>query len=269
MPRPPHPRRAISLIELVTALAILAIVLGLTLAAIQRVRESARRAECLNRLRQQGHAVLNYELASGHLPPGAVWGPFPRLGVPAGVGHGMWVFLLPHLEQSSVKAAHRIDRRYDHPENQPANTARLAILMCPNGDPGRVEEWKGGRYGGVADYVPLEVNPFLADLAMIDVVKCFESALPANKLIQLTDITDGASSTILLAEAGGRPGVAWSSPLVPAGLREIFGGAGGMHRGGAPVCLVDGSVRFLSESVDFRVLGRLATRAGGETIGEW
>jgi prepilin-type processing-associated H-X9-DG protein len=42
-----------------------------------------------------------------------------------------------------------------------------------------------------------------------------------------------------------------------------------MHRGGAPVCLVDGSVRFLSESVDFRVLGRLATRAGGETIGEW
>jgi type II secretory pathway pseudopilin PulG len=101
MPRHHPTRRAISMTELLVAIAILAIALGLVLAAIQRLRESARRAECLNRLRQQGLAVLHYETASTHLPPGAVWGPFPRLGIPAGAGHGLWVFLLPHLDQGA------------------------------------------------------------------------------------------------------------------------------------------------------------------------
>lgn len=262
-------RRAFSLIELLVAIAVIGILIGLTLAAVQRVREAARRTECLNRLRQQGLAVLHYEAATGHLPPGAVRGPFPQLGVPAGVGHGLWVFLLPHLEQSTVAARYRIELPYDHPDNQPGATARLAVLTCPNADPGRVQEWSSSRYGGVADYVPLDVNPFLADIAMIDPVACFEGALPANKLIKLVEIADGTSNTILLAEAGGRPGVAWSSPLVPAGLREVFGGSNGFHRGGAPVCMADGSVRFLPDSMDLRVLGRLATRAGGEMIGDW
>jgi hypothetical protein len=189
--------------------------------------------------------------------------------VPAGTSHSLWVFLLPHLDRSPVKSRHRIDKRYDHPDNQQANTARIAVLMCPNSDPSRIEQWKAGCYGGVADYAPLEVNPFLADLAMMQEVKCFEGALPANKILQLADITDGASNTILLAEAGGRPGVAWSSPLIPAGVREVFGGSNGFHRGVSPFCMADSSVRFLSDTADFRLLGRLATRAGGELVGEW
>ena len=72
MPRTHSLRRGFSLLELVVVLAILGVLAGLTLAAIQRVREVARRTECLNRLRQQGLAALNYESATGHLPPGAV-----------------------------------------------------------------------------------------------------------------------------------------------------------------------------------------------------
>jgi len=265
----PLARRAFSLIELLVAIAIVGVLVGLTFAAVQRVRESARRTECLNRLRQQGLAVLHYESTTGHLPPGAVRGPFPQLGVPAGAGHGLWVFVLPHLDQAPVAACYRLDRPFDHPDNQPGATARLAVLTCPNADPGRVEEWGASRYGGVADYAPLEVNPFLADLAMIDPVTCFEAALPANRLVKLAEITDGTSNTLLLAEAGGRPGVAWCSPLLPVGLREVFGRSNGFHRGGAPACLADGSARLLPDSMDVRVLGRLATRAGGEVIGDW
>jgi prepilin-type N-terminal cleavage/methylation domain-containing protein len=261
--------RGFSLIELIVVLAIIGVLSGLVLGAVQRAREAARRVDCMNQLRQQGISVLNFESITGRLPPGAVRGPFPRLGVPDGVGHGMWVFLLPYLDYATVAKQYHLDKTFDHPDNQPGATARLRVLVCPNAPMGRIEEWDPPLYGGVADYVPLEVNPFLADLALIDPVSNFESALPANKLIKLSDITDGTANTILLAEASGRPGVAWSSPLSPAGLRQVFGGSNGFHRGGSPVCLADGSVHFLHDSIDLRVLARLATRAGGEVIDDW
>src|SRR5262249_22632539 len=133
------PRRGFSLIELVVVLAIMAVLTGLTLTAVQRVRAAAKRTECLNRLKNQGLAVLSYESCHGHLPPGAVWGPFPRLGVPDGAGHGLWAFLLPHVEQAPAADRYRFDLSYDHPDNQPAATTRIAVLVCPNLDPGRVE----------------------------------------------------------------------------------------------------------------------------------
>src|SRR5262249_17290045 len=98
-------------------------------------------------------------------------------------------------------------------------------------------------------------------------VENFNGPLPANGTVRMTEITDGTSTTILLAEATGRPGVAWSSPLIPANLRHVFPGSGGPHRNGTPACMADGSVHFLSSSIDLRILGRLATRAGGEPVG--
>jgi prepilin-type processing-associated H-X9-DG protein len=118
----------------------------------------------------------------------------------------------------------------------------------------------------VADYAPLDVNPFLADLGLIDPVDNFAGPLPASATVRLVDIIDGASNTILLAEAGGRSGVAWCSPLLPVGLRQVFPGPGGPHGDGTPACMADGSVHFLRSSIGLRVLGRLATRAGGEPV---
>jgi prepilin-type N-terminal cleavage/methylation domain-containing protein len=141
------PRRGFSLIELLVVSAILAVLAGLTLAAVQRARESAQRTQCLNRLKNLALAVLNYESAHGHLPPGAVWGPFPRLGVPDGAGHGLWAFLLPQMEQTAVAQRYRFDLSFDDPANQPAATVRIAGLMCPNLDPGRVEAWEPPRFG--------------------------------------------------------------------------------------------------------------------------
>jgi prepilin-type N-terminal cleavage/methylation domain-containing protein len=262
-------RRGFSLIELLVVIAICAVLMGLILAAVQRAREAAKRTECLNKLRQQALAVLNYESSHGYLPPGVIQGPFAPFGIPDGVGHSMWVFVLPYIEQAPVASRYRLDRSYDSPVNQPAATARLTVLMCPNADPTRVEDWGGGLYGCVADYSPIDVNPFLADIGVIDPVSCFDSALPANKLVKITDITDGTSTTLLLAEAAGRPGVAWSSPLLPVGLRQVFARSGGFHFNGSNMCLADGSARFVSSSTSLRIIGRLSTRAGGEVIGDW
>jgi prepilin-type N-terminal cleavage/methylation domain-containing protein len=259
-------RRGFTLLELLVVIAIVAVLMGLMLAAVQRAREAAKRTECMNRLKNQGLAVLHFESVEGYLPPGAVWGPFPALGVFDGAGHGLWAFLLPYLEQAPAADRYRFDLSYDHPNNQPAATTRIAVLMCPNLDPGRVEPWDPPRFGGVADYVPLDANPFLADLGLIDPVANFDGPLPANQTVRLAEVTDGTSTTILLAEATGRPGVAWSSPLLPAGLRQVFPGPGGPHLHGTPACMTDGSVHFLHDSIDLHILGRLATRAGGEVV---
>ena len=208
-----------------------------------------RRTDCLNRLRQQGLAVLNYESAAGHLPPGAVQGPFTPLGIPAGAGHGLWVFLLPHLDQSAIANRYHLNLPYNHPDNQPAAAAQPPRFSSVRTPSGRVQVWDGSPTGRRGRLRPLEVNPFLADIGLIDPVAHFESVLPANEFANLNEITHGTSNTILLAEAGGRPGMAWSSPLSPVDLREVFGGSTVFHRGGSPGCMADGSARFFSTSM--------------------
>jgi hypothetical protein len=126
-------------------------------------------------------------------------------------------------------------------------------------------DWGTGQ-GGVTDYAPFDVSPFLADIGKIDPVANFAGPLPSNGMVRMTDITDGTANTILLAEASGRPGVAWSSPDAMLSLTQFFGGNGGLHWGGSHTCMADGSVHFLNNSLDLRGLARLATRAGGEVL---
>ena len=114
--------------------------------------------------------------------------------------------------------------------NQPVVTARIAVLLCPTSNPDRVEEWSGGHFGGVADFGPIEVNPFLADIAEIDPSDDFEGDLPVNGTVRLTEIGDGASNTLLIAEAAGRPGMAWSSPSIMVSIKSMLGGTAQSQR---------------------------------------
>jgi prepilin-type N-terminal cleavage/methylation domain-containing protein len=260
-------RRGFTLIELVVVIAIFGVLTGLTLAAVHQVRQGALRGRCLNNLRNQALAVHHYESMHGRLPPGAAQGPFAPGGVPDGASHGLWAFLLRQLDRPDLAGRYHLNRSHDHPDNAAAAAAPLTVLRCPGQPPPAPEAAEAGPGAG-ADYGPIEVNPFLADIGLIDPASNFDGALPVNGTISLADIRDGTSQTLLVAEAGGRPGVAWCSPTILLGVRQVFPGGGGPHRGGTCAAMADGSARFLSDRIDLRLLARLATRDGGEPVGD-
>src|SRR5262249_33787869 len=99
-------RSGFTLIELLVVIAIIAVLIGLLVPAVQKVRESANRLKCANNLKQIGIACHNYNDTAGVLPPGVAdpgqrpWRPVPRTG-----SHGFWSWLaliLPFVEQDNL-----------------------------------------------------------------------------------------------------------------------------------------------------------------------
>src|SRR5881396_922432 len=105
--------RGFTLIELLVVIAIIAILIGLLLPAVQKVREAAARTQCQNNLKQLGIACNNYQSSFDYLPPGYLavpkdgpaWATYGGSGSPPGTGGqqlGLLVFLLPYIEQDNV-----------------------------------------------------------------------------------------------------------------------------------------------------------------------
>jgi prepilin-type N-terminal cleavage/methylation domain-containing protein/prepilin-type processing-associated H-X9-DG protein len=297
-----HRQRAFTLIELLVVIAIIAILIGLLLPAVQKVREAAARTSCDNNLKQIGLAMLNYESAMHGFPP--------RRNTVVGTQRGWGPVILPYVEQTALSGNYNYNANFYDAVNAPNIIVPLKLFYCPSTPSNRtvtVSQNTGGEVstGAAGDY--FGPNSFASSLYGVQSLSGnnMDTAMSDNSNRKLTDITDGLSNTLLVTEQAGRPnfyilGVqqasntamsnyAWWGPWASYQVFsvEIFGGdgitkdgAGGpctincnnsqgvyaFHTGGANAVFADGSVHFLSSAISPTELFALVTINGAEVL---
>jgi prepilin-type N-terminal cleavage/methylation domain-containing protein/prepilin-type processing-associated H-X9-DG protein len=140
-------RTGFTLIELLVVIAIIAILIGLLLPAVQKVREAAARLQCQNNLKQLGLAIMNYESTYGFLPPDekdlAANDPNDVSGAIASgngaLGHSMFTLILPYIEQNNVYQMINVNLSLFDPANlppplgtNPAFSTVIKTFLCPS-----------------------------------------------------------------------------------------------------------------------------------------
>ncbi|MGO8897574.1 MAG: DUF1559 domain-containing protein [Isosphaeraceae bacterium] len=129
-----------TLIELLVVIAIIAVLIALLLPAVQSAREAARRAQCVNNLKQLGLALANYESAQGIYPYGMArenigpnaWAAYGYQPYQYYVGSSIFVRLLPYLEQQVLASAYNTSLIEWVADNSTVNATGLSVLWCPS-----------------------------------------------------------------------------------------------------------------------------------------
>src|SRR6266852_4686899 len=134
-------RRGFTLLELLVVIAIIAVLIGLLLPAVQKIRESANRMQCLNNLKQMGVALHNYHDAYGSFPAGFIstlTDPSWRFGgncnafpPERGPGWSFFVLMLPYLEQNLYRSI-RLDLPIMDPANDTPRRTSVKSYLCPS-----------------------------------------------------------------------------------------------------------------------------------------
>jgi prepilin-type N-terminal cleavage/methylation domain-containing protein/prepilin-type processing-associated H-X9-DG protein len=297
-------RRGFTLIELLVVIAIIAILIGLLLPAVQKIREAANRMKCSNNLKQLGLAMHNYNDTNDHLPGNI------RPSAVSTVRVRWTTFLLPFYEQDNIFKIYNQAVNWSDPSNAQAVAIPLKVMQCPSSqsnnkfDASPDNGWTDTRYA-VGDYSGIYwswyTDPNTVGLPGI---------LSKTDNVRLTDVTDGLSNTIHLTESTAKPDRWLNGKLVqPASLSTRINGGGwcrpasditapdasspinvtngfilngypdskyntdptgqiyGFHTGGVNVLLGDGSVRFMKSTIQLATLQSLISRNGGEVIG--
>jgi prepilin-type N-terminal cleavage/methylation domain-containing protein/prepilin-type processing-associated H-X9-DG protein len=299
-------RRGYSLIELLVVIALLAILVGLLLPAVQKVRAAAARTHCANHLRQLGIGLHTFASTTGYLPSSGQ-GTNYATDPPSVMFelHSTFTQLLPYMEQENVYRQMDLSRAYNATaENRAAAQTVIPILICPS-NPLRPQPRDAAGYG-CTDFTPVyyvDIDPITGERNKFRRV---DGGLILGRS-PVWAITDGTSNTIAIAEDVGRNDtmtMIYPDPL--GGLRQVhrwaepdcaigiskginnnahpFGGPPAcpwstnncgpneeifsFHPGGAQVVFCDGHIAFLRQSMDPRTLRKLVTRTGGEVISD-
>ena len=232
---------------------------------------------------------------------GAVSDLCKRLGVTAnGVNHSWAIFILPHLEQGNLFANYNLNADCTSSANKSARETQVAVFLCPTvptGSFGRMNVVSATVSYASADYGPC--NAYSANLesaGYVDVSVNRNGILQVNKAYGIPEVTDGTSNTFLVSEDAGRPDEHRAGRLYASGGQTDGGWADhnseyiihgfdatgttnpgschtnctngneiySFHSGGANHVFADGSVRFISQTMDIRLFVRFVTRAGND-----
>ena len=228
---------------LVVVLVCGGILAALLLPAVQAARGAARRAQCINNMKQIGLALHNYNSAYGCFPPAYI---ADENGRPM---HSWRVLILPFLEQQAIYDRYDFNEPWDGPNNRQLADTVVNVYRCPS-DNNNVDETE-------TDYL-MVVGP-----------NAFSDGPTARKV---ADITDGTSNTIMLVEMS-NSGVNWMEPVdwdtTTASFTIDDGSPGELrseHPGLVNVGFADGSVRSLSNDESPENLKAMTTINGGEMV---
>ncbi len=295
-------RSAFTLIELLVVIAIIAILIGLLLPAVQKVRDAAARMKCSNNLKQWALAMHGYHDAIGKFPFGACNNP-----------RQSWVmYLWPYVEQNALAQRNNYTQPFYAPPGTIGNTmnglcgARVPLYYCPsdNGSdlnsPSAYYQRTRGNYVVNWGNTPYDTPPSSATAPFYHVGG--NRSTPG--VVKITSITDGTSNTLMMSEtlmalspddndwrgdvhnddgvfkfmtittpnSSAPDVVGWAvgptnDPYMPYTTSgSEYSAARSRHTSGVNAALCDGSIRFFTNSTDATSWAYMGTMNGGEVI---
>jgi prepilin-type N-terminal cleavage/methylation domain-containing protein/prepilin-type processing-associated H-X9-DG protein len=229
--RPDH-RRGVTLLEMLVVIAIIGVMLGLLMPAVQNARTAAKRVHCANNLRQIGIALHNQAESNKGM-----------YSQPAQAERVGWrVRILPFVEEFSLANEYRRDRPWDSVENEPLIAKMPKIYSCPLSD---------AKYAGRASYELPEI------IATLNPLK------PGDYNRQVMDPTRQRSQRPIAIEVSDEYARPWLDPnfdprlpgvLNPDNKDGLTQAVGGKHGSVFPILFADGHVRFFSTNIEPRPL---------------